>query len=282
MTEPLRILNIGGHPKDTILYAGGTMAKHAARGDSVTLLTPTTGLSHHLEAINQYRDTGQMPDMDALVEERRKELIDAAAEIGISDVRFLGHPDDIVTIDRDIVNDIADVIGETRPNIIVTHWPNDTVPAHAMATQMTLLAIDAASGMRPGRPYAPTGGDTGGAQAQIFYHTQIGRTNVLESLNIRIPTTIIDITDTFIQKSNAMNKFKSQHYGEESPLQRKLGETLDGGVYAIHMRVAYTETFIAHNPQLYDYLPLSEYGRKMADRTDDDAFKDRMKMLLID
>ena len=282
MAEPLSILNIGGHPKDAILYAGGTMAKHAARGDRVTILTPTTGLSHHLEAIDEYRDTGDMPDVGALVEERRRELVQAAAEIGVSDVRFLGHADDIVTIDRDIVNDIADVIGETQPSIIVTHWPNDTVPAHAMATQMTLLAIDAASGIRPGKPYAPTGGDTGGEQAQIFYHTQIGRTNVLESLNVRIPTTIIDISDTFVQKSNAMNRFTSQHYGEDSPLQRKLGETLDGGVYAAHMRVAYVEAFIAHNPQLYEYLPLSEYGREMANRTGEAAFRDRTKMLLVD
>ena len=56
MTEPLRILNIGGHPKDAILYAGGTIAKHAARGDQVCILTPTTGLSHHLKAIDEYKD----------------------------------------------------------------------------------------------------------------------------------------------------------------------------------------------------------------------------------
>lgn len=282
MSEQLSILNVGGHPKDAILYAGGTMAKHAARGDRVCILTPTTGISHHLTAIADYRESGEMPDMDELVEQRRLELVEAAAELGVSDVRFLGYEDDIVTIDRRIVNDIADVIGEFQPNIIVTHWPNDTVPAHAMATQMTLLAIDAASGIRPGKSYTPTGGDTGGEQAQIFYHTQIGRTNVLESLNIRIPTSIIDITDTFRQKSNAMNKFKSQHYGDDSPLQRKLGETLDGGVFALHQEVGYVEAFIDHNPQLYEYLPLSEYGRKLAGRPGKERFDAMTTMQLVD
>ena len=38
-------------------------------------------------------------------------------------------------------------------------------------------------------------GDTGGWTAQIFYHDQRGRTNVLESLNPRMPDTIIDISD---------------------------------------------------------------------------------------
>ncbi len=267
MTDQLSILNIGGHPKDVILYSGGTMAKHAARGDRVCFLTPTTGLSHHQEAIDAYRDSGEMPDMAVLAEERNQELVAAAGELGVTDVRFLGYNDEIVTIDKDIVNDIADVIGDVRPDIIVTHWPHDTVPAHGMTTQMTLLAIDAASGIRPGKSFAPTGGDTGGPQAQIFYHTHWGRTNVLETLNVRIPTTIVDITDTVRQKANAMNKFTSQGYGEDSPLQRKFGETLDGGVQAIHMRVPYAEGFIAHNPQLYDYLPISEYGQKIARET---------------
>jgi LmbE family N-acetylglucosaminyl deacetylase len=239
-------------------------------------------MSHHLKAISEYSKTQTMPDMSALVEERKRELVEAAGELGVSDVRFLGYPDDVVTIDRQIVDDIADVIGEVRPNIIVTHWPYDTVPAHAMATQMTLLAIDAASGIRPGKSYAPTGGDTGGEQAQIFYHVQIGRTNVLENLTMRIPTTIVDITDTFREKSNAMNKFRSQHYGDDSPLQRKLGETLDGGIYAIHHRVPYAEAFIAHNPQIYEYLPLSDYGRALAARPSDEVFKSMTTMEMLE
>ena len=95
MAEPLSILNVGGHPKDVVLYAGGTMAMHAARGDRVCMLTPTTGLSHHQKAIDSYRDTGTEPDMDALVEERRRELVEACHEFGISDVRFLAYADDI-------------------------------------------------------------------------------------------------------------------------------------------------------------------------------------------
>ena len=280
MTEPLSILNIGGHPKDAILYAGGTMAKHAARGDRVTILTPTTGLSHHLQAIDEYRDSGDMPDMEALVEERRNELVAAAAELGVTDVRFLGYDDQIALPSEEMVSDIADVIGETRPNIIVTHWPYDTVPTHAVTTQMTLLAIDAASGIRPGKPYAPTGGDTAGETAQIFYHVHLGRTNVLETLNVRVPTTIIDITDTAVLKANAMNRFTSQHYGEDSPLHRKLGEGMDGGTYAVHSRVAYAEAFLAHNPEVYEYLPVSSYRRKLSARTPEKLFDDMTKMLL--
>ena len=278
MGKPLSILNIGGHPKDCILYAGGTMALHASRGDRVCMLTPTTGLSHHLEAIDEYRKTGIMPDMDFLVEGRRQELVDACQELGISDVRFLGYEDDIPVIEKQIVNDIADVIGEIQPNIIVTHWPYDTVQAHAMATQMTMLAIEAAACIRPGKP-APVGGDTG-TKAHIFYHSQQGRTNVLENLAVRIPTTVIDISSVMKQKSRAMNVMKSQHYGEDSPLQRKLGESLDGDILAIHSRVAYAESFVSHLPQVHKYLPISEYENELRARPSDEAFKSWTSMVL--
>ena len=282
MAESLSILNVGGHPKDVISYAGGTMAKHAARGDRVCMLTPTTGMALHHRAIGEYAKTGDQPDLDALVEERRQELIDASAELGVSDVRFLGYPDDIPVVDKRIVSDIADVIGEVQPNVIITHWPYDSSPAHAVATQMTLLAAETASTIRPGRPYAPTGGGEGVHAPQILYHATAGRSNIMENLTIRIPTMIIDIPDVIKQKSRAMNKFKSQDYGEDSPLQRKLGEAVDGNIHAIHSRVAYAETFVAHNPEVYDYIPINEYGRKLAARPRDEALKAWTTMALDD
>lgn len=264
MGERLRILNIGGHPKDCILYAGGTIAKHVQRGDHVTVLTPYTGMSHHLTAINSYRKTGAVPDMERLVDDRRRELVAAASVLGVTDVRFLGYDDSITTIHPEIVSDIADVIGEISPHVVITHWPHDTVGAHALATQMLLIATDTAAGIREGKTYAPTGGDTGGWTAQIFYHDQRGRTNVLESLNPRMPDTIIDITDVVELKAQAMNKFTSQHYSEGGGLQKKLGEVLDGGIAALHARVPYAEAFLRHNPELHEYLPVSEYGMKMS------------------
>jgi LmbE family N-acetylglucosaminyl deacetylase len=267
MAEQLRILNIGGHPKDCILYAGGTIAKHVQRGDHVTILNPYTGMSHHLTGINEYRETGKMPDIDALVEDRKQELINASAVLGVTDVRFLGYDDTITTIKPEIVSDIADVIGEIAPHVVITHWPHDTVGAHALSTQMLLIATDTAAGIRAGKSYSPTGGDTGGWTAQIFYHDQRGRTNVLESLNPRMPDTIIDITDVVKLKAEAMNKFTSQHYSDDGSLQRKLGEALDGGIAALHMRVPYAEGFLRHNPELHEYLPVSEYGMKITRET---------------
>ena len=48
-----------------------------------------------------------------------------------------------------------------------------------------------------------------------------------------------------------MNKFKSQYYGRDGSLQRKLGEALDGSTHAIHSRIPYAESFLADQPSLY-------------------------------
>ena len=50
--DKLSILNIGGHPKDAIIYAGGTMANHIANGDKVCTLTPTHGLATYEKVKN--------------------------------------------------------------------------------------------------------------------------------------------------------------------------------------------------------------------------------------
>ncbi len=251
--KPLSILTIGGHPKDAIIASGGTMANHVAAGDRVTTLCPTHGLSHHTEAITKYKADRKMPDVEALKAELMQELVDAATELGVTDVRILGHDDSVPIVERQIIEEIADVIGDVLPDIIITHALYDSVPGHAVATEMTLLAMEAASGFRPGKSYPPH------KPSQVFFHAQAGRTNVLETNISRVPTHLVDITDSIHKKSEAMNRLKTQGYGADSPTQRKLGEVIDG-ILGIHARVPYAEGFIAHNPSLYTTLPVVIQG----------------------
>ena len=269
----LSILNIGGHPEDAILYAGGTMANHVANGDKVCTLTPTHGLSHHETAITAFKNSNNF-DFNSLIEERKSELMEAAEELGVKDVRFLGHDDTIVLPKVEIILEITDVILEVKPDIIITHWPNDTVLAHANATQMTLTAIEAASCVQKDPSKQPH------SIKQIFFHVSQGRTNVRENSRPPNPTTIIDITDVVHLKTNAMNKFKSQYYGRDGSLQRKLGEALDGSTHAIHSRIPYAESFLADQPSLYSLLPLSEYELQIQSKTKEETYK-HMSQLLI-
>jgi len=273
MSEPLSILNVGGHPKDVVLYAGGTMAKHAARGDRVCALTPTYGVSLHQMATAEAVKTGISVDVDRAKRERLDELRAACAELGVTDVRCLDYDDSIPIPDRDIITQISEVIRDVRPDIIVTHHPNDSVVAHGMATQIVLAAmVHSSTTVSPGlQPHYPM---------QVFFHTQIGDTDLLELSVPRIPDTLIDITDVVKTKARAMNHFKSQSYGTHSRLQRKTGEMIDASIYGFHNHAPYSETFVSYKPGMYEYLPLSEYGRKLNNMPYEEQFAYKMQMLL--
>ena len=94
------------------------------------------------------------------------------------------------------------------------------------------------------------------------------------------PTMVIDITDVIHKKSNAMNRFKSQYYGKDIPLQRKLSESLDGSIHAIHARVPYAEAFVAHNLEVRLLLPHSDYGLEIAGQTEAGRYTYMTHMLL--
>ena len=120
MNDQLSLLFIGGHPKDVILYAGGTMALHVQRGDRVVALSPTYGLTHHQKAVAAF-NRGEELDLDLLKTERLKELTAACFELGVTDVRCLDYDDSVPIIDREVILQIADVIGQVRPDVIVMH-----------------------------------------------------------------------------------------------------------------------------------------------------------------
>ena len=99
--------------------------------------------------------------------------------------------------------------------------------------------------------------------SQVFFHSKPGSTNIQENLLLRVPNTLIDVTVVVDKKANAMNRFKSQHYGDDSPLRRKMGEVMDG-YHGKHARVPYAEGFLALEPEVYSLLPLGEFRQKLA------------------
>src|ERR1700759_1583505 len=85
-----RLLLVHAHPDDETIGTGATMAKYAAEGAHVTLVTCTLGeegeiLVPELEHLAADRD-------DGLGKHRIGELADAMKALGVTDHRFLGGP----------------------------------------------------------------------------------------------------------------------------------------------------------------------------------------------
>jgi LmbE family N-acetylglucosaminyl deacetylase len=109
-----RVLVVTAHPDDVDFGSAGTIAAFTAAGLEVTYCIATSG-----EAGGSDR-TMTRADMAAL---RQDEQRAAAAVVGVSDVRFLGHPDGMVVANRELRRDISRVIRQVRPERVLSQSP---------------------------------------------------------------------------------------------------------------------------------------------------------------
>src|SRR3954452_14269667 len=164
-----RLLLVHAHPDDESIGQGATMAKYAAEGRGVTLVTCTGGemgeiLVPELANLAAHQD-------DRLGEHRRGELADAMKVLGVTDHRYLGgfgtyrdsgmkwHPDGYAIPDDTIhenafwaadLTEASDhlvaIVREVRPQVLVTYdqFGNyghpDHIQAHRVATYAAALA----------------------------------------------------------------------------------------------------------------------------------------------
>ena len=170
-----RLLVVHAHPDDESIGTGATMAKYAAEGARVTLVTCTLGelgeiippSMAHLAADSE----------DRLGEYRIGELAAACAELGVTDHRFLGGAgrwrdsgmmgteanDDPRCFWRADVNSAArallDVIRDVRPQVLVTYDANGFYghPDHIQAHRVACRAFQQAADLGLAKFYATAG-----------------------------------------------------------------------------------------------------------------------------
>jgi len=256
-SRALRLLMVGAHPADMFDQAGGTLAHHAARGDQVTLVTLMTGArSHHWALIDQKRKLQEKLDVEELLKQAVKEKMDearkACAVLGLTDIRALGFEDDDILLTREMVEEIADVIREVKPDIIITHHPYEIggFKMHATTGQATIYAFQQAMGSGRGRKQTHV-------TAKIFFMNPMGYMgqNTLGYASTAHLTHVIDITDVIDKKVKAMDAISSQYYG--GAYARKCHEMCDGQIGGLGY-VAYGEAFQAFWPNVGYTLPFSE------------------------
>jgi LmbE family N-acetylglucosaminyl deacetylase len=133
-----RVLCVLAHPDDVDFGSAGTVATWTAAGTEVTYCIVTDG------------DAGGFDDTprDRMGPLRQAEQRAAAAEVGVSDVRFLGYPDGRLELTLDLRRDISRVIRQVRPQRVVSTSPErfwDRIgashPDHMTVGEATLRAV---------------------------------------------------------------------------------------------------------------------------------------------
>ncbi|MFF7374341.1 N-acetyl-1-D-myo-inositol-2-amino-2-deoxy-alpha-D-glucopyranoside deacetylase [Streptomyces massasporeus] len=157
-----RLLLVHAHPDDESINNGATMARYAAEGAHVTLVTCTLGERGEVIPPELAHLTGA-----ALGQHRRRELAAAMAELGVRDVRLLGGagrysdsgmmglPDNDdpgcfwqADVDEAAAH-LVEVIREVRPQVLVTYDDHggyghpDHIQAHRVAMRAVELSADA-------------------------------------------------------------------------------------------------------------------------------------------
>jgi LmbE family N-acetylglucosaminyl deacetylase len=135
------------HPDDESLGVGGTLAKYAAEGVELFLLTATRGDGGRFRGHRP--DDPQHPGSVALAAIREAELRAAASVLGVREVSLLDYHDQQLdrAEPRGVVASIAGHLRRIRPDIVVTFGPDGAYghPDHVAISQFTTAAIVAAA-----------------------------------------------------------------------------------------------------------------------------------------
>lgn len=134
-----KLMCVFAHPDDESLAMGGTLAKYAAEGVEICLVTATRGQRGWGGRKDDY------PGAQKLGEMREAELRCAAKTLGVKEVVFLGYMDG--EVDRvepgEIIEKIAAEIRRFQPQVVVTFGPEGAYghPDHIAISQFSAAAV---------------------------------------------------------------------------------------------------------------------------------------------
>jgi mycothiol conjugate amidase Mca len=184
MPEPLTLMAVHAHPDDEAIGTGGVLARYADEGLRTVLVTCTGGEVGEISS-----ETSVAPEDLGTVRER--ELREACAILGVSDLELLGyrdsgmagtadneHPDSFAKADLDqAAGRLVRLVRTYRPQAIITYDENgfyghpDHINAHRIASLAYERAGDASQYPDQGlEPWSP---------AKLYY-TAVSRSAMAE------------------------------------------------------------------------------------------------------
>jgi LmbE family N-acetylglucosaminyl deacetylase len=181
----MRVLIFAAHPDDELLGLGGTVAKHVDAGDEVTAVIASEG------ATARYAD-----DAKAVLEANARE---AAAILGIRDLRFLGFPDQRIDARPivEITQTMEKVLREVKPEIVYTHHWGDLNRDHRVVSEAAQVACRPVGAEYPRRLIC-------------FETPSSSEWGTPDPGSVFTPTRFVDVTATIERKLSAMACYKSE------------------------------------------------------------------------
>jgi LmbE family N-acetylglucosaminyl deacetylase len=183
---PKRILAVGAHPDDIETCCAGTLAKYIKQGSEVSIAVASDGSAGHMTI-----SPTELSDI------RHAEAEQAAKMIG-ADFYWLGLADGMLFEDINTRFLFVELIRKSKPDIILTHNPNDYHPDHKAVSR---ILFDAS--FLSGLPNIKTDSLFHPGVQPLYYFDTAGGVNFN-------PTEFVDITDTYKIKLKMLSCHVSQ------------------------------------------------------------------------
>jgi len=181
----LNVLAFGAHPDDVELFCAGTLIKMSRQGHKTAIADLTAG------------ELGSRGN----AETRKKEAEEAARLLGLSFRENLGLRDGHVADDEASRKLVVEAIRRHKPQIVLAPFNLDRHPDHEAASRLVTSAhfFSGVHGYKTESPaYRPP------ALVYYFHH------------HVEKPSFIIDISDCFEAKMQAIRAYKSQFHDPQS------------------------------------------------------------------
>jgi LmbE family N-acetylglucosaminyl deacetylase len=175
--KKLRVVCLGAHPGDPEFGCGGTMARFARAGHSVTFIYLTKG---------EAGDPSKSFDVSAAL--RTKEAEKACSLIQAKAV-FAGQIDGNTTLNKEKSDEMSRLILSENPDLVFTQWPIDAHPDHQVTAMLGLTTW-----IKAGRQFT-----------LYFYEVNTG----IETMGF-VPTDYVDISEMRDLKKTVMFAHKTQ------------------------------------------------------------------------
>ncbi len=186
----LDILAIGVHPDDVELGCSGTLMKHIDKGYKVGILDLTRG-----ELGTRGTAATRLAEVDA-----------STKILGVHVRENLGFEDGFFVNDKTHQLRLIQIIRKYQPNVIITNAKYDRHPDHGKSAQLT---YDAAFLSGLSKIETSLNGVAQNAwRPQALY-------NYIQAIHIE-PAFVVDVTDYFARKEEAIRAFKTQFHNPDS------------------------------------------------------------------
>lgn len=230
------LLAVVAHPDDADIFCGGTLAKHADRGDDVVIAHMTRGEYGALDATES-----------EIADVREAEARASGAVLGATSVEFLGFEDGRITTSLENRRTIVDCIRAHDPDVVLTHYQDDMHPDHRATAQLVTDAYYMASLPLAETEHAPCDPDN------VYFFGK--PTSSFD------PSTFVDVTGYESTKAEAIESHESQvefldeHGGIDGEFDDLVDNTLAvNRTLGRQAGVQYAEGFVPHHEPSVQYL----------------------------